>query len=64
MQLGLSCPIYATIPVKRMGQVAMYEAYISDMRQGREMGELTLQDVDQCFQQVTPVQYNQPVHIG
>ena len=26
-RLGLSCPIYATVPVHKMGQMFLYDAY-------------------------------------
>ena len=26
-QMGLSCPIYATVPVHKMGQMFLYDAY-------------------------------------
>ncbi|XP_071961785.1 cleavage and polyadenylation specificity factor subunit 2-like [Antedon mediterranea] len=55
---GLSCPIYATIPVYKMGQMFMYDLYQS--RHNTEDFDLfTLDDVDAAFDKVTQVKYSQ-----
>ncbi|XP_008555336.3 probable cleavage and polyadenylation specificity factor subunit 2 [Microplitis demolitor] len=57
---GLSCPIYATIPVYKMGQMFMYDIYQS--RHSLEDFDLfTLDDVDAAFDKITQLKYNQSV---
>lgn len=59
---GLSCPIYCTVPVMKMGEMFMYDLYSS-----REMQEeftlFTLEDVDLAFSKVTQLKYNQTVSL-
>ncbi|XP_075221606.1 cleavage and polyadenylation specificity factor subunit 2 [Lycorma delicatula] len=57
---GLSCPIYATIPVYKMGQMFMYDLYQSrhDME---EFNMFTLDDVDAAFDKIVQLKYNQSV---
>lgn len=57
---GLNCPIYATIPVYKMGQMFMYDLYQS--RHNMEEFELfTLDDVDAAFDKIVQLKYNQSV---
>ncbi|KAK0084884.1 hypothetical protein PV326_006112, partial [Microctonus aethiopoides] len=57
---GLSCPIYATIPVYKMGQMFMYDMYQS--RHNMEEFDLfTLDDVDAAFDKIVQLKYNQSV---
>ncbi|XP_063222621.1 probable cleavage and polyadenylation specificity factor subunit 2 [Bacillus rossius redtenbacheri] len=57
---GLNCPIYATIPVYKMGQMFMYDLYQS--RHNMEDFDLfTLDDVDAAFDKITQLKYNQSV---
>jgi cleavage and polyadenylation specificity factor subunit 2 len=57
---GLNCPIYATIPVYKMGQMFMYDLYQS--RHNMEEFELfTLDDVDAAFDKIIQLKYNQSV---
>ncbi|XP_047109970.1 probable cleavage and polyadenylation specificity factor subunit 2 [Schistocerca piceifrons] len=57
---GLNCPIYATIPVYKMGQMFMYDLYQS--RHNMEDFELfTLDDVDAAFDKIVQLKYNQSV---
>jgi Cft2 family RNA processing exonuclease len=61
-KLGLKCPIYATIPVYKMGQMFMYDLYQS--RHNCEDFELfTLDDVDAAFDLITQVKYSQTVQL-
>ncbi|XP_014250088.1 probable cleavage and polyadenylation specificity factor subunit 2 [Cimex lectularius] len=57
---GLSCPVYATIPVYKMGQMFMYDFY-----QGRHNEEdfdvFNLDDVDASFDKMVQLRYNQRV---
>lgn len=56
--------MYATVPVHRMGQVALYEAVICGRDRGRDMPGTAMEDVDKAFATVQTVQYQQPVVIG
>ncbi|XP_067012309.1 probable cleavage and polyadenylation specificity factor subunit 2 [Anabrus simplex] len=57
---GLNCPIYATIPVYKMGQMFMYDLFQS--RHNMEDFELfTLDDVDAAFDKIVQLKYNQSV---
>ncbi|CAD6231676.1 GSCOCG00001529001-RA-CDS [Cotesia congregata] len=57
---GLNCPIYATIPVYKMGQMFMYDMYQS--RNYMEDFDLfTLDDVDAAFDKIVQLKYNQSV---
>lgn len=59
-KLGLNCPIYATIPVYKMGQMFMYDLYQS--HHNMEDFELfTLDDVDAAFDKIIQLKYNQSV---
>lgn len=59
---GLNCPIYATIPVYKMGQMFMYDLYQSryDME---EFDMFTLDDVDAAFDKIVQLKYNQSVNM-
>ncbi|XP_050665942.1 probable cleavage and polyadenylation specificity factor subunit 2 [Leptidea sinapis] len=59
-QLGLSCPIYATLPVYKMGQMFMYDLYQSH-RNVSDFDLFTLDDVDTAFDRITQLKYNQSV---
>ncbi|XP_014210156.1 probable cleavage and polyadenylation specificity factor subunit 2 [Copidosoma floridanum] len=57
---GLSCPIYATIPVYKMGQMFMYDIFQS--RHNMEDFTLfTLDDVDAAFEKIVQLKYNQSI---
>ncbi|XP_071453951.1 probable cleavage and polyadenylation specificity factor subunit 2 [Hetaerina americana] len=57
---GLNCPIYATIPVYKMGQMFMYDLYQS--RHNMEEFDLfTLDDVDAAFDKIVQLKFNQSV---
>lgn len=59
-KLGLKCPIYATVPVSKMGQLALY-----DWLQGRlaieNFDSFTFDDIDTVFERVEQLKYNQTV---
>ncbi|XP_045452922.1 probable cleavage and polyadenylation specificity factor subunit 2 isoform X1 [Melitaea cinxia] len=59
-QLGLNCPIYATLPVYKMGQMFMYDLYQSH-RNVSDFDLFTLDDVDTAFDRITQLKYNQSV---
>ena len=57
-KLGLSCPIFATVPVYKMGQMFLYDLYQS--RHNMEDFTLfTLDEVDKAFEMITQLKYNQ-----
>jgi len=59
---GLNCPIYATVPVYKMGQMFMY-----DLHQSRHNYEdftlFSLDDVDAAFDKIIQLKYNQSVSL-
>ena len=57
---GLSCPVYATIPVFQMGQMFAYDLYQS-RNNYEEFDLFTLDDVDLAFEKVIQVKYNQTI---
>lgn len=61
-KLELKCPVYATIPVFKMGQMFMYDLYQS-RRNGEEFDLFTLDDVDAAFDQVVQVKYSQTIQL-
>jgi len=59
---GLNCPIYATIPVYKMGQMFMYDFFQS--HQNEEDFELfSLDDVDNAFDKIVQLKYSQNVNL-
>jgi len=61
-KLGLNCPIYATIPVFKMGQMFMYDLYMSHFNMG-DFDLFSLDDVDTAFEKITQLKYNQTVSL-
>ncbi|XP_024082036.1 probable cleavage and polyadenylation specificity factor subunit 2 [Cimex lectularius] len=59
---GLSCPIYCTIPVYKMGQMFMYDLYQSRYNI-EEFTLFNLDDVDAAFDKVIQLKYNQTVQM-
>ncbi|CAH2265181.1 probable cleavage and polyadenylation specificity factor subunit 2 [Pararge aegeria] len=59
-QLGLNCPIYATLPVYKMGQMFMYDLYQS-YRNVSDFDLFTLDDVDTAFDKIIQLKYNQSI---
>jgi len=61
-KLGLSCPIYATVPVYKMGQMFLYDIY--QARHNIEEFDLfTLDEVDLSFEKITQLKHNQPFNL-
>jgi len=59
---GLKCPVYATIPVFKMGQMFMYDWYLS--RHNTENFNLfNLDDIDAAFDKILQLEYNHPVNL-
>ncbi|XP_011409895.2 PREDICTED: cleavage and polyadenylation specificity factor subunit 2-like [Amphimedon queenslandica] len=61
-RLGLRCPVYATIPVYKMGQMFMYDLYQA-RHNSEEFDLFSLDDVDQSFDLVVQVKYSQTVQL-
>lgn len=59
-KLGLNCPIYATIPVYKMGQMFMYDLYQSQYNM-KEFCIFSLDDVDTTFEKIIQLKYNQSI---
>lgn len=57
---GLNCPIYATIPVYKMGQMFMYDLFQSH-KNNEEFDIFTLDDVDAAFDKIVQLKYSQNV---
>lgn len=61
-KLGLNCPIYATIPVYKMGQMFMYDMFMSHYNM-HDFDLFTLDDVDAAFDRIIQLKYNQSVSL-
>ncbi len=55
---GLEAPIYATLPVFKMGQMFMYDHWLS-LRAVSDFDVFDLDDVDKAFNSITPLKYQQ-----
>ena len=61
----LRAPVYATLPVSKMGQMFMYDAYENAARHATEPFELfDLDDVDRAFKRFIELKYSQVVKLG
>uniref|UniRef100_A0A8C5CNP8 Cleavage and polyadenylation specificity factor subunit 2 n=1 Tax=Gadus morhua TaxID=8049 RepID=A0A8C5CNP8_GADMO len=61
-KLGLNCPIYATIPVYKMGQMFMYDLFQS-RNNSEDFNLFTLDDVDSAFDKIQQLKYSQIVNL-
>jgi cleavage and polyadenylation specificity factor subunit 2 len=59
-KVGLDCPIYATFPVYKMGQMFMYDVYQS-RKNSEEFDIFTLDDVDAAFEKIQHLKYSQSI---
>ncbi len=60
--LGLSAPIYATLPTIKMGQMTLYDAHQNRLREkGSDEAPLpfNLDDVDKAFESCQPLKFSQ-----
>ncbi|XP_037088063.1 cleavage and polyadenylation specificity factor subunit 2-like [Pollicipes pollicipes] len=57
---GLSCAVYATVPVYKMGQMFLYDQYQS-RHNTEDFDVFTLDDVDSAFDKIVQLKYNQSV---
>ena len=61
----LRAPVYATLPVCKMGQMFMYDAYQNASRHAIEPFDLfDLDDVDRAFKRFIDLKYSQVVKLG
>ena len=56
----IKCPVYATVPVYKMGQLFMYDLHQSHHNM-EEFNIFSLDDVDEAFDMITQLKYNQTV---
>ncbi|XP_055880577.1 cleavage and polyadenylation specificity factor subunit 2-like isoform X2 [Biomphalaria glabrata] len=56
----LNCPIYATVPVYKMGQMFMYDLYQS-RHNSQDFDKFTLDDVDVAFDKILQLEYSQTI---
>jgi cleavage and polyadenylation specificity factor subunit 2 len=61
-KLGLSCAIYSTIPVYKMGQMFMYDLYQS-RHNTEEFSLFSLDDVDLAFDKIHTLKYSQTLNL-
>jgi hypothetical protein len=57
-KLGLKAPVYGTIPLFKMGQMFMYDAYQSRSN-NQEFTLFDLDDVDSAFEHLEQLKYSQ-----
>ncbi|GBC00830.1 hypothetical protein RclHR1_03990007 [Rhizophagus clarus] len=60
---GLSCPVYATLPVLNMGRMCLYDVFQSKINES-EFDTFDLNTVDTAFDQITTLKYSQPCSLG
>eukprot|EP00112_Aurelia_sp_Birch-Aquarium-sp1_P022238 Seg62.8 transcript_id=Seg62.8/GoldUCD/mRNA.D3Y31 product="Cleavage and polyadenylation specificity factor subunit 2" protein_id=Seg62.8/GoldUCD/D3Y31 len=59
---GLNCPVYATIPVYKMGQMFMYDFFQSHQNE-EDFDLFSLDDVDTAFEKMVQLKYSQHVSL-
>ncbi len=57
-RLGLRAPVYITLAAHKMGQLEMYDQFLS-RRAAADFDIWNLDDVDEAFAAATPVKYQQ-----
>ncbi|CAL8467688.1 g7226 [Coccomyxa elongata] len=57
-RLKLSVPVYATFPVQKMGEIFMYDQYVT-RHAVSDFAAFNLDDVDEAFARITPLKYQQ-----
>ena len=62
-QLGLNAPVYATLPVCKMGQLTLYDAYKNVMNE-RGDAPFNLDDVDRACTCFVELKYSQKVKLS
>ena len=59
---GLNCKIYATVPVYKMGQMFMYDMYLSRVK-CEDFELFNLDDIDAAFESIIQVKYSQTISL-
>lgn len=59
---NLHCPIYATIPVHKMGQMFVYDFFLSHQNH-EDFEHYSLDDVDTAFERIVQLKYSQHVSL-
>ncbi|KAE9555957.1 hypothetical protein FO519_000813 [Halicephalobus sp. NKZ332] len=57
-KLGLNCPIYATVPVCKMGQLTLYD-WLHGHLSNEEFDLFSYDDIDAVYERVEQLKYNQ-----
>ncbi|KHN82608.1 putative cleavage and polyadenylation specificity factor subunit 2 [Toxocara canis] len=57
---GMSCPIYATVPVYKMGQMFLYD-WVNGHTSVEDFTLFNLDDIDGAFERVQQVKYSQTI---
>jgi cleavage and polyadenylation specificity factor subunit 2 len=63
-RMDLDCPIYATVPVKRLGQVSLYEWILGLSAHSQELLPYSLDDIDLCFGKVIALKWSQETRLS
>ncbi|CAM9131784.1 unnamed protein product, partial [Choristocarpus tenellus] len=58
-KLGLRAPVFATLPVVKMGQMVVYDAYLTRSHEEADFRSFDLDDVDRAFGQFKTLKYSQ-----
>ena len=61
-RLKLQAAIYGTLPVHKMGQMFMYDQFLS-RQQSSDFDTFTLDDVDTAFQRMSQLRFQQEVRL-
>jgi cleavage and polyadenylation specificity factor subunit 2 len=59
---GLQCPVYATIPIFKMGQMFMYDCYLNRCN-SEDFNLFNLDDIDSAFDKILQLEYNLTVNL-
>ncbi|CAI5731256.1 unnamed protein product [Peronospora destructor] len=58
-KLGLKAPLYGTLPVHRMGQIALYDAFQAKTKHDSDFSLFSLDDVDLVFENFKQLKYSE-----
>ncbi|CAN0140211.1 unnamed protein product, partial [Discosporangium mesarthrocarpum] len=57
--LGLTAPVFATLPVVKMGQMVVYDAYLTRTHEEEDFTAFDLDDVDHAFAMCKALKFSQ-----
>ncbi len=60
--LGLTCPVYATLPVSAMGKMCMLDA-LASIHSQQPFETFTKQDVEKSFERVIALKYFESIYL-